>query len=151
MKKMSTVQKIVTAALTVLPAAAWIAVRVMADGSDADYVTGVIGFIPVMAALAFDLFTLSYNVFYTFNNVSGVDMLHMALLVISAIQSLFLLPLATDFTLCGVGAADRFFLSGWLIDRVGPQIVFLFSIPVAVLIVLVWLFILGKRARKIRF
>ncbi len=146
MKKTGIIQKIVIAALTLLPVAAWVAVFTAADKTDTDYMTGVIGYIPVMATLALDLFTLSYSVFYLINNGKATDMLHLALLLASGLQTLFALPFGIDFTF--FSRRDEFVLTGWLIKGVGAQIVYQFTIPVAIVIFVLWMFVLGGRVSK---
>lgn len=151
MKKTGKTQRIIIAALTLLPVAIWFAVFALTDRSDPDTLTGVIGYIPVMATLSLDLFTLFFSIFYLCNNGAATDMLHYALLVSSALQTLFVLPLGIDFALCGLGATEKFILTGWLIDGVGPQIVYQFTIPVAIVIFVLWMFVLGGRvSRKLK-
>ena len=148
MKKLGTVQKTIIAAATVLPLAVWFAVYMAADKSDGYYMLAIYSFFPVYAICALDLFTLLYNAFYAYNNKKATDLLHLSNLVVSSIQTLFTLPFIIDFTVCGLGFTGKFIMTGWLIDRAGPQIVFHFSLPVAVIIIVIWLFIAAEYNKR---
>lgn len=153
MKKLGTVQKIIIAAATVLPLIAWFSVYMAADRDDNYYMLAIYMFLPVYAIFSLDLFTLLYSAFYAYNNKKATDMLHLSNLVVSSIQTAFTMPFIIDFTVCGMGLTEKFIMTGWLLERTGAPIVFRFSVPVAVVIVVIWLLIIAqyfKRNRKTR-